>query len=165
MRAFFATVWAALTVWAVTLFAISLVPGCAQAATFGVHAVSHHNSRTFDRVYLDGSSEKVAYNNTNPGLYVITRDGWTAGFYENSYYETTAYAGWTWSGPAWGPVRVEATFALATGYDRVFGCGVLRPMLLPSAVVSLPEDFKVRLSGMPIGNSGFLHLSIERSFQ
>ena len=35
-------------------------------------------------------------NNHNPGIYIRTESGFSAGTYRNSYRRDTYYAGWTW---------------------------------------------------------------------
>src|SRR5438045_253932 len=54
----------------------------AEAVTVGLHLASVH-------------LPKRDFNNTNPGLYVRTDGGWTAGAYRNSLNRTSAYAGYT----------------------------------------------------------------------
>jgi uncharacterized protein (UPF0264 family) len=138
--------------------------GSASAATVGVHTVSKHANETFERTYTDGSTKQIAYNNVNPGVYFIADNGAMVGVYRNSYRRTTVYAGWTFYGPAVGPVSTSLSVAVATGYDNLAGVGALRPMVLPSVSVALPVGVSVRYSAAPGKDGFFQHLSIERKF-
>lgn len=136
----------------------------AQADTFGVHLFSRHEASTREATNPDGSTTDVPYQNRNFGLYYIADSGFTAGAYRNSYFEDTVYAGWTWHGPAFGPLRPSVTAVLATGYKVVHGVGALRPMVMPSVSVATPLGFSVRYFIGPAKGGIFQHVSIERGF-
>jgi hypothetical protein len=139
----------------------------------GLHLISHHAPARED------------YNNTNPGIYARTPDGWTVGIYRNSFNRTSVYAGkaWTASWP-----RGDASFLLGavSGYQRELipdscqrenvrwghhrqNCfrevGFSSSPLTLLAVPSLRYEF-VRLSWLPrVGHeASVLHLSVERGF-
>lgn len=115
------------------------------ALTLGAHLLTAH----------DTSSRPASYpglNDKNPGVYVRTHDGFTAGMYFNSYARMTRYAGFTWTqAHVWGDYSLTA--ALATGYN-----GPVSPMVLPSVRLG-----PARLTGVPgIGPvHNALHLSVE----
>lgn len=65
------------------------------------------------------------YNEENYGLGIERQGrhawGWAAGFYENSYYRTTVYAGPTYTFADWGTIKLRACACLATGYKHPIG--------------------------------------------
>lgn len=152
-----------------TIAAIALLLAtAAHAQTFGLHLVSVH------------VPARAQQNNVNPGIYVMTENGFTAGVYRNTLNRISVYAGITAEA---GPFAI--TLGASTGYQRrriTVDCGdrklincweeegssnaFLQPFLSPS--VRLPEVFGAtpRLSYIPgIGNStSVLHLSVERRF-
>lgn len=71
-----------------------------EPAVVGVHTLTRHDP-------------SHGANDVNPGLYVITDKGWTAGTYYNSHFRQTWYAGYTT--PEWFRVRLTASFN--TGYN------------------------------------------------
>lgn len=81
---------------------LSVAAASASAQTFGLHLASAHAPR------------EANMNEVNPGLYVITKDGWTGGFYRNTWRRTTVYGGRTFN--VLGPI--DATLGLHTGYQR-----------------------------------------------
>lgn len=132
--------------------ALSLCLGAAAGAradTWGVHIASRHFPN--DR-----------YNNSNPGIYWLSDDGWAAGTFYNSYERTTAYGGKLL--PIAGSLSVF--LAAATGYPsgEVIGLAGLswrlpalggvypRLLLIPS----------VEFNGRQ--HDGVLHLSLEKPF-
>lgn len=142
-----------LTVAGLAAFWLVVLLACCSAkadTTVGLHVASHHWP---DRDYQ---------NNSNPGLYVRTPDGWTFGGYRNTLRRTSVYAGYTWES---GPFALGA--GLITGYQRRDGVGAWRtpvaPFIVPS--VALPRMFGVtpRLSIIPgtPKNESVLHFSIE----
>lgn len=145
------------------LFALALFASQAQAFTVGAHLVSRHAEDTYKYHWSDGTTTQEPYNNTNPGLYVI-HDGWIAGFYKNSYFKTTVYAGYQLDGPRFGPLRTAVVGALATGYEEIFGVGKLRPMILPSLILETPVVDIRYTAGPHKGGGLFQHVSIERRF-
>jgi hypothetical protein len=134
--------------------------------TIGLHLVSAH------------VPAQDWHNNVNPGVYVTTPDGYTAGVYRNTLDRTTFYAGRAFTygafslalGVASGYQRIEYTGACKAGgigtprkpcYEG-FSRGALSPMIVPSAKLG-----PVRLSFVPgfanVGSSVF-HLSVEHTF-
>ena len=115
----------------------AVTTGQAKAQTVGMHIGSQHfPARDF--------------NNINPGVYYISKDGYTVGTYFNSERRQSVYAGMTWD---YGRFRIQA--GAITGYQ-----GKVLPMLAPS--VHLGEGF--RLTALPpFGSQGsaVLHLSFE----
>ena len=124
--------------------------GDARAQTVGLHLASVHSAPGF--------------NNSNPGIYLRTRGGWTAGVYRNSEWRTSTYAGWTASTEVAGPVRAELTMGLITGY-RV---APVLPLLAPSLRVGGDTGPALRLTVLPKVHAkqgaSVAHLSTEWSF-
>lgn len=84
----------------------------AQAQTLGLHVATWH--------------DRSGYNNINPGVYVRTDSGFTAGAYRNSIRKPSVHAGYTWAKPtSFGDISLTA--GAVTGYDRP-----LQPLLVPS---------------------------------
>ena len=81
---------------------LAVAAASVSAQTFGLHLASVH------------APHAPNMNEVNPGLYVTTKDGWTAGFYRNTWRRTTVYGGRTFN--VIGPV--DATLGLHTGYKR-----------------------------------------------
>jgi hypothetical protein len=98
----------------------------ADAATVGVHLASVHLPQR-------------DFNNTNPGLYLRTDAGWTAGAYRNSLRRTSAYAGYTME---WGPVAV--TGGIVTGYAET-----VQPLMVPSLKLFTLEGVSARVAFIP----------------
>lgn len=150
------------------LLALLLASGAAQAqTTIGLHLASHHfEQRDYQR-------------NFNPGIYVRTEDGWTAGVYRNTLGRTSVYGGYTIGD------QVALTVGVVSGYQirhewapplpggqcsngpppcyRELGTShhALNLMVAPSVRLG-----PARVSFIPgLGNaSSVLHLSIERRF-
>ena len=114
----------------------------AEAVTVGLHLASVH-------------LPKRDFNNTNPGLYVRTDGGWTAGAYRNSLNRTSAYAGYTME---WG--RLAVTGGAVTGYAEK-----VQPLLVPSMKVATLGGVSARVAFIPRVEkrieSHVLHLSLE----
>jgi hypothetical protein len=115
---------------------------CAKAQTIGLHLVSHH------------APAKI-YNNTNPGVYYRTPEGWTAGIYSNSLSRTSVYAGYTWKFGAF-----DVTTAAVTGYFHT-----VQPLLVPSISLFTWQGITPRIAYIPrvekkIG-SHVVHLMLE----
>jgi hypothetical protein len=94
------------------------------------------------------------YNDTNPGAYARTADGWQAGAYRNSRCRTTVYAGRAWETRC-GPLHCGVGAFGATGYPA----GRIIPIVAPSVRYGI-----ACLSFTPrIGNkaSAIVHLSFE----
>lgn len=126
---------------AVTALALTFAPG-ASAGTLGLHLGSHHMPAKH-------------YNNTNPGLYYRTDEGWTAGIYRNSLSRTSAYAGYTWK---YG--HLDVTTAVVTGYFHK-----VQPLLVPSVSLFTWHGVTPRVAYIPrvekkIG-SHVVHLMVE----
>lgn len=115
---------------------------CATAIAIGLHLGTYHLNR--DR----------AYNEFNPGIYAMC-DGWTAGYYRNSFSRNTVYAGHTWER---GPFSLTA--AAATGYRRGIKVGgeYVSAMVVPGFKVGA-----VRIGVIPpVGRiDGGIHFALE----
>lgn len=115
---------------------------CATAIAIGLHLGTYH----FDR-----SKE---YNEVNLGIYAMC-DGYTAGYYRNSYHRDSFYAGYTWEK---GPFALTA--GAVTGYRRGIKVGgeYIAPMVMPSVKLG-----HVRLTVVPpVGRvDGGVHFSVE----
>lgn len=121
--------------------AVLLAP-CALAGTIGLHIGSHH-------------MPSKNYNNSNPGLYYRTDEGWTAGFYRNSLRKDSVYAGYTWKFGA-----LDVTTAGVTGYFNK-----VQPLLVPSVSLFTYRGITPRIAYIPrvekkIG-AHVIHLMVE----
>jgi len=140
------------TAFVIALAALLFAPVAAQAqTTVGLHLVSHH------------FPERPGQRNFNPGVYVRTAEGWTAGYYRNTLDRNSVYAGYTLQHEINGFVAVALTAGAVTGYRRNddgigFAKSALTPMLAPSLKLG-----PARLSYIPgVGVSpSVLHLSVE----
>lgn len=111
--------------------------GVANAGTLGLHIGSQH-------------FPAQQYNNSNPGVYYISDQGWTAGTYYNSERKQSVYAGKSWD---YGPFRLQAGFI--TGYSRP-----VLPMVAPS--VGLGAGFRLTvLPKVERDGSAVIHLMWE----
>lgn len=132
-----------------TLIAIAaLLPGLAMAETvIGLHLGSQHYPQR-------------GQNNVNPGLYVRSAGGWTAGAYHNSHRKLSTYAGRTWDRDFFG-MRPAITAGLITGY----GHAVL-PMAIPSIATPDVDGWRARLAYVPKfeKSANVVHVSIEKQF-
>lgn len=146
------------------------------ALTLGVHLASVHVPAR------DGQQ------NVNPGIYLRTEDGLTAGLYRNTLSRTSAYLGLTADA---GPFSLTA--GLISGYqtkrrgatcaeakvtvrrdigqcwiDEGYSRGAVTPFLAPSVRLPLADQWAGRLTYLPsIGDtnrSSAVHFSIERTF-
>jgi hypothetical protein len=140
------------TAFVIALSALLFAPVAAQAqTTVGLHLVSHH------------FPERPGQRNFNPGVYVRTADGWTAGYYRNTLGRNSVYAGYTLEHSFTSYLSVGVTAGAVTGYrlnDDGYGVAksALTPMLAPSVKVG-----PARLSFIPgIGvSASVVHLSVE----
>lgn len=151
---------------AALLISASVAVPAARAGTIGVHTFSEHARAYFERTHEGALNSRHKFNESNFGAYYVTDNGWTIGTYRNSYYRQTFYAGYVVSGPtllAAGPfsIRPDLSMALATGYKRVYGVGVLRPMLMPQIVIQSAYGPAIRYSVAPGKEGVFQHLSVE----
>ncbi len=120
---------------------MTLAP-CAMADTIGLHIGSHH-------------MPAKNYNNSNPGMYYRTDEGWTVGAYRNSLRNNSVYAGYTWKFGA-----LDVTTAGVTGYFHK-----VQPLLVPSLSLFTYRGVTPRVAYIPrvekrIG-SHVLHLMVE----
>lgn len=110
------------------------------AITLGLHLMSHH------------LPERDGLSDINPGVYVLTERGITAGVLRNSLGRLSVYGGWSTDiGP----------FSLTLGAMRYS-----RPdsyTVLPLAIPSYKVTENVRLSLIPSvrGSAALVHLSVE----
>lgn len=133
-----------LTLWMVALGAVLFLTQCdAQGEDLWLSATvkSYHGNR--DR----------GYNENNFGLGFETTIGKdlraVGGFYENSYYHTTLYAGAAWLPLHAGPVHGGLLIAGATGYEN----WPVRPVVLPTIAVE-GKTFGANVGIMPSLNRG-----------
>jgi len=122
--------------------ALSAAAPAASAGTMGLHLASVH-------------SPSKNFNNSNPGVYYRSDDGWTGGVYRNSLRRTSAYGGYTWE---YGVLGLTA--GGATGY----GHGV-QLLLVPSIKAFTVQGVSARVAYIPrvekrIG-AHVLHLMVE----
>lgn len=134
---------------------LSTVAQAGDGLTVGAHLRSWHS--------------QPGYNNDNPGLYVRTAGGWTAGAYCNSLSRSerkptapdcraTTYVGRTWSMPLADGVEASLLVGAATGYQR----GRITPVLAPS--LRIGGDLAARITVIPPPNAkhaGVVHLTAE----
>lgn len=130
------------------LFLFALLPALASAETvIGLHLGGQHYPQK-------------EQNNVNPGVYIRSDDGWTAGAYHNSHRKLSAYAGRTWDRDFYG-MRPAVTAGLITGYRHA-----VLPMLIPSVATPAVDGWRARVAYVPKfeKNSTVLHLSVEKGF-
>ena len=130
-----------LRIAALAVAALTLAP-CALADTIGLHIGSHH-------------FPAKNYNNSNPGLYYRTDEGWTVGGYCNSLRRNSFYAGYTWKFGA-----LDVTTAGVTGYFHK-----VQPLLVPSLSLFTYRGVTPRVAYIPqvekkVG-AHVLHLMVE----
>jgi hypothetical protein len=124
---------------------MDLLTLCACITTIGMHIGSQHF----------GGEDPSQYNNTNPGLYVRS-EGWTAGFYRNSYRRDSIYGGYTFESR---DQRWAVTTAYITGYSHT------KFTVAPSVrLFKTPQRISARLIFIPpIGDeSGLVHFALEK---
>lgn len=97
----------------------------------------------------------------NPGVYVRTESGLTAGVYRNSYGQISTYAGLT--------LQTDGgRFALTAGAVTGYPAAKVMPLLAASVRVPITDTVAARISLLPKplkgGTAVGVHLSIERSF-
>ena len=115
-------------------------------ASIGMHFASVHS--------------KSGLNNFNPGVYVETTDGYTAGTYYNSESRQSYYLGRTLEAPLLYGTSGAVTLGAITGYR---GYRVL-PLAVPSLKIPLTEGFGTRFAFIPrVEKKGAaaLHLMLE----
>ena len=125
------------------------------AWAIGLHLATYHAAPSY--TVPDGSIRQ--YQGSNPGVYVVSPEGLTAGVYRNSRDRTSVYAGWSYRSPHpygdWG-----LTLGAATGYDTPGG---VTPMVVPSVRLG-----PVRLAVFPKvqrrNQTAAVHLSVEYRF-
>lgn len=131
--------------------ALLAVSGAAGAqTTIGVHLGSHH------------WPDLPAYSNANPGIYVRTAEGWTAGVYRNSLRRTSVYAGRTFGTDVRG-FELALTVGAISGYDRKVPVLVVPSVATPPLVAGV----RARIAVIPRAEkqgAAVIHLSAERSF-
>jgi hypothetical protein len=130
-----------------------------QADIIGAHLHSRHESETHVVTAPDGTTFTQRYNNQNRGIYYMHNSGLTAGFYRNSYNRDTFYAGYTWQGPTWGPLRPAVSLTGATGYSQVHDVGKIRLQVMPSVQIF---GF-LRYAVAPAKGGVLQHISIEKN--
>jgi hypothetical protein len=101
------------------------------------------------------------WNDSNPGLYIKTEQGYTFGAYRNSEWNNSVYAGKTFTYKLSSSIEVGSTVGVLTGYK----VGTM-PFVLPSAAIKY-DDYAVRIGYVPKinkqGAQGF-HLMLEKHF-
>lgn len=122
----------------------------AEAQTIGLHLASWHS--------------EPGYNNANPGLYLRTAGGWTAGGYRNSVRRNSTYAGWTGGVELATGLRAELTLGAITGYPAA----AVLPLVAPSLRIGGDTGPALRLTVLPKVHAKqgahVAHLSTEWSF-
>lgn len=148
-------------------------PASAQQTTMGVHLYSVH------------APAKDYQNNENPGLYIRTAEGWTAGVYRNTLRRTSVYAGYTVDYAPFS-LTVGAISGYQRKYERVVAgpngecdngtgfryCtqqtgatrGAITLLLAPSVALPPVLGAVPRVSYVPglAGAANVFHLSLER---
>jgi len=125
-------------------------------------------SRHSEDKYDNGTE---SYNEQNHGLGIAYgwRDDWDlkAGFFENSYEHTSAYAGAFWHRDFyWGDWTVApgVGLLLVTGYDNSpQNAPVVAPMLLP-AVSFGHRALRANIGWVPFGEVDFFTLQLQLNF-
>jgi hypothetical protein len=168
-----ASVWYYLGAFVFIMLALFLMGTPVRAdTTVGLHAVTWHPN--------NGDQH---FNNINPGVYVKTAEGWTAGIYRNSVRRTTAYAGYSWETDDTRLFTAGLSIVAASGYgeykvmedneERSIHTRALVPMLVPSISMRIKDQARMRITAVPIfqktydsikGQGIALHLSFEGKF-
>ncbi len=132
----------------IKLFALALFAATsANSTTIGLHLGSVH--------------DKSGFNDTNPGVYLKTDEGYTVGTVYNSVNKQALYAGYTFSRNL-GKVEIAATVGGITGYSLP-----VTPMIVPSVTVGITNNFSARvnfLAKVHKDGANALHFTIERKF-
>lgn len=145
---------------AVLFVVLAAMSSASPGQTFGVHLNSRH------------TSGEDWQNNRNFGLYVVTKDNWTAGFYKNTFDRWTVYGGYRFTFLPLVDVDVGVASGYQKRYETLHGVtgtfGVSNAKLIPLVVPSIApvEIFGVRprLSYIPkVGKEkhAVMHLSVE----
>lgn len=108
-----------------------------HATTVGLHWTTKH--------------AHAGYCEYNPGLYVRTDDGFTAGTYRNSECRQSVYIGQTFTHGIY-----SVTVGGVTGYTR----RTVTPMIVPSVALPLADGVSLRLALA----ARAVHVSVERKF-
>lgn len=96
-------------------------------------------------------------NDFNPGVYAVFDNGVTVGTYYNSIRKQTVYAGYT---------AKYKQFSLMVGGATGYNYKVV-PMIVPSVVLPLAEDFNLRIAYIPkmkITGAHVVHFTVEKTF-
>lgn len=125
---------------------------CFAIAAIGLHLVSWH--------------DEPGYNNTNPGVYVKSECGLTAGVYKNSFSRVSVYGAYSYDPPK---LPFWASAGFATGYAKIPGTNF---RLSPIAIVGLKspqyKGYLFRVGYIPkiggVNNVNVVHLMIEKAF-
>lgn len=134
----------------------AMAASSAHATTFGLHLGSIH------------APSESYQKNFNPGVYVRTDEGITAGVYHNTLGRVTVYAGGTLE---YGPFGVMA--GVATGYKpkvidgKTYGSGrALTPVLAFSLSLPVIATITPKLIYIPAfeKSPAVFHLAIEKQF-
>jgi len=104
-------------------------------ATIGLHLASVHSN----------TNPKHPPNNVNPGVYVETTEGWTAGTYRNSQYRQSFYAGRTLDLDLAPVITASLTLGAITGYRQ----SPVLPLAVPSLRLRLSDDVATRVAYVP----------------
>jgi hypothetical protein len=100
-------------------------------AAIGLHVASHHS--------------KPGFNNFNPGIYVETTDGYTAGTYDNSESHQSYYAGRTFEAQVLPHASVAVTVGAITGYRAA----PVLPLVVPTLRIPLADKVSTRFAFIP----------------
>jgi hypothetical protein len=87
------------------------------------------------------------FNEINPGIGYMTKDGWGGGVYKNSYNRPSFYAGKEMRYPVNGLLDAALTLGAVTGYPAK---DVL-PMVLPSLIGKLGQHEMALMLQPPMG--------------
>jgi hypothetical protein len=116
-----------------TLIGAVVLSTVAQAGDTGITVGAH----------LRSWHSQPGYNNDNPGLYIRSADGWTAGTYRNSERRQSTYAGRTLSTHLGSHVEASLTLGAITGYRRA----EVLPLVVPS--LRIGSDIGLRIAYLP----------------
>jgi len=109
-----------------------------QADFLDINLGSKHTSQR--------SASSRPYNENNHGLGYTTSD-YTVGFYHNSYYKTSVYAGLIFQQP-FRYVNVGVIMGGITGYEEVSGYKVM-PVVLPYVSFKLTPKVRLKVTTIP----------------
>jgi len=127
----------------ITVFVATFVchSGLCQAEADFVDLQSAHTVWINPGFYSMHFQKNIGLNDSNAGLGIEYRyspvNALTAGFFNNSDWQTSHYLGWYWQPMALGPIRVGAVLGALDGYPKMQNGG-----WFPAAIPTLSYEYR-----------------------